>query len=203
MKKISLVFMFVVAFSLSIFAQTPKTVTDYFLAMPTDVYSTDIEGNKIKGKAALTKHRKSLIKVEDKKNGYLRLEGAWEGWAEIALFKKKDGSYLIAQAESGCGPACEGFIKFFTYKAGKFTDVTSKVFPDLTEDQIIDAFAARDIDTEEDGTSHYFLLPQIGTTIKMACNVCETSADSDEVSEESDITLMEFTWNGEKFSVKK
>lgn len=199
MKKLFISFVFLLfAFSVNSFSQQPKTVTDFYLAMPNDVYATNMEGNKITGKAALTKHRKSLIKTEDIKNGYLKLEGAWEGWAEIALFKKKDGSYLIAQSETGCGPACEGFIKFFTYKAGKWTDVTKQVFPMPTDNQVAAAFKAKKINTE-DGMSNYFLLPQTGTTVKMACNMCENG----ETNEEPELVLMEFTWNGEKFTVKK
>jgi hypothetical protein len=193
-KRFMLLTLIILATTTLVSAQS-KTVTDYYLAMPGDVYSTNIEGNKITNKAALTKFRKSLIKTENIKNGYLKLEGTWEGWAEIALFKKKDGSYLIAQAESGCGPACLGFIKFFTYKAGKFTDVTKQVFPNLTDEQINRAFASKNINTEENGTSHYYLLPQKGTTVKMACNMCN---DGDE-----DFTLIEFVWNGDKFTVKK
>lgn len=200
MKKLFISFaLLIFAFSVDSFAQQPKTVTDFYLAMPSDVYSTNNEGNKVTGKAALTKLRKSLIKVEDIKNGYLKLEGAWEGWAEIALFKKKDGNYLIAQAESGCGPACEGFVKFFTYKAGKWTDVTNQVFPNLSEAQVKQAFASKKVDLEDEGMSYYFLLPQVGTTVKMACNMCENG----ETSESPDLVLMEFTWNGEKFSIKK
>ncbi len=197
MKKLFISFsLLLFAFSINSFAQTPRTVTDFYLAMPSDVYSTNMEGNKVTGKAALTKLRRSMLKVEDIKNGYLKIEGAWEGWAEIALFKKKDGSYLIAQAESGCGPACEGFIKFFTFKNGKWTDVTEQVFPNLSEEQIKQAFTAKNVDPEETGLSHYFLLPQKGTTVKMACNMC---SDGDE----EHFTLMEFNWNSEKFSVKK
>ncbi len=196
-KNLVLFSLFLLFFSVNVFAQKQtKTVTDFYLAMPSDVYSTDIEGNKITGKAALEKHRKSLIKTEDIKNGYLNLEGAWEGWAEIALFKKKDGSYLIAQAESGCGPACEGFIKFFTFKSGKWTNVTKQVFPNLSETQIKQAFITKKVDLEENGLSHYFVLPQQGTTVKMACNMCN-NGDGEH------FTLMEFTWNGDKFSVKK
>lgn len=199
MKKLAITFLLAFfVFSANAFAQQPKTVTDYYLAMPPDVYSLTIEGKNVKGKTALEKFRRSMIKIEDVKNGYLKLEGAWEGWAEIALFKKKDGSYLIAQAESGCGPACEGFIKFFTYKAGKWTDVTKQVFPMPTESQVKAAFKAKKINTK-DGLSNYFLLPQDGTTVKIACNMCENG----ETSGEPDLILMEFTWNGENFSIKK
>jgi hypothetical protein len=154
MKKQFILLTLIILAAATLVSAQPKTVTDYYLVMPNNVYSTDIEGDKITNRAALTKFRKSLIKTEDIKNGYLKLEGTWEGWAEIALFKKKDGSYLIAQAESGCGPACEGFIKFFAYEAGKFTDVTKQVFPNLTDQQINRAFASKNINTEENGTSH-------------------------------------------------
>lgn len=140
MRKILFLFATIIILPVFASAQMPKTVTDYFLAFPNDKYAVDFDGKKITNKAALTKFRKSLIKIEDTKNGYLRLEGAWEGWAEIVLFKKKDGDYLIAHAESGCGPACDGFVKFYTYKAGKWTEVTETVFPKLTETEIKKAF---------------------------------------------------------------
>lgn len=199
MKKIILLAAFILTFGLSIFAQ-PKTVTDYFLAMPDDVYSTDIEGNKVKGKPALTKHRKSLIKIEDIKNGYLRLEGPWEGWAEIALFKKTDGSYIIAQAENGCGPACDGFVKFFTYSAGKWTDVTKTVFTEPTAKAVVKQFnatkAADDEAAGEEGMPFYYSLPREGRLMRVVCNECSQSGDGE------DFTIFKYEWNGTKF-VKK
>ena len=196
MKKLSLLLILLtIAFSANAFAQQPKTVTDYFLAFPADKYATDIEGKKIKGKAALTKFRKSLIKIEDVKNGYLKLEGTWKGWAEIAIFKKKDGSYIIGQTESGCSPACEGNIKFYTYKAGKWTDITEQVFPTLTEAFIKNVFIRRKINMEDNGLSSYFLLPREGTTVKMAFNMCKEDGDEH-------FTLLEFGWTGAKFEIK-
>ena len=179
------------------FAQ-PQTVTDYFMAFPTNQFAKNNDGKILQG-AALTKFRRSLIKVEDTKNGYLRLEGAWEGWAEIALFKKADGSYLVAQTETGCGPACGGSIKFFTYNAGKWADVTKQVFPALSTTAVRQAFVAKKMNPA-DGTESYFLLPRVGTTIKMACNMCEIPNAAP--GGEEDTTLLEFTWNGAKFARK-
>lgn len=173
-----------------------KTVTDYYLAMPDDKYSTDIEGNQIKGKAALEKFRRSLIKIEDKRNGYLKLEGPWEGWAEIALFKKKDGSYIIGHAETGCGPACSGFVKFYTYAGGNWTDVTEKVFAEPSESEVLSIFKSKKIDIEGSGTDFYYLLPRVGTTVKMACNMCREARSPDFV-------LRSFNWNGVKFAAVK
>ena len=112
-------------------AQEPKTVTDFYLAMPSGSYDLlpDGEGDsylfrendEIKGKAAITKFRKSLIKIEDIKNGYLKLESdLWEGgWMEIVLFKKTDGSYIVAVSQVECGPGCSGGAEFLSYSNGK------------------------------------------------------------------------------------
>ena len=198
MKKIIILTSIFLTMSLAVFAQ-PKTVTDDFLAMPNDVYSTDIEGNKITGKPALTKHRKSLIKIEDIKNAYRKLEGPSEGWAEIVLFKKNDGSYIIAQAESGCGPACDGFVKFWTYSAGKWRDITKTVFPQISAKTAAKTFNLKKPsdaeNADEEGFPFYFLLPRVGKTLKVACNECTQSGSEDFV-------FMEFDWNGTRFVPK-
>jgi hypothetical protein len=188
------------AFASAAFAQ-PKTVTDYFLAMPDNVYSSKIDGTKVKGKAAITKLRKSMIKIEDVKNGYLMIEGSWEDWAEIALFKKTDGSYIIAQAESGCGPACDGSVKFWTYNAGKWTDVTKSVFTEPTGKAVAKQFnatkGATDEAADESGMPFYYNLPRQGKIIKVACNECSEVIDG-----KGDFTIFQYEWNGVKF-VKK
>ncbi len=198
MKKPIFLIILSLAFSFSVFAQ-PKTVTDYFLAMPDNVYSTTLEGKKVTGKPALTKLRKSMIKIEDIKNGYLKLEGAWEGWAEIALFRKNDWSYIIAQAENGCGPACDGFVKFWTYKSGKWTEITAQIFPEISQKTAAKAFNAKkpanEESADENGFPFYYLLPRQGRTLKIACNECTQSGAEDFV-------FLEYEWNGSKF-VKK
>lgn len=174
-------------------AAQPKTVTDYFLAMPAGVYDSTMEGKKVKGKA-LTDLRRGMIKIEDVKNGYLRLEGPWEGWAEIALFELNSGGYLIAEANSGCGPACEGSLRFWTYRAGRWTDV-SKNYPfEFTADDAMKGFLARGGKSEfgdDEEIPTYFLLPREGRTIKVACNMCNDA--------EGDFVIFEYEWNGAKF----
>ncbi len=196
MKKLTLTAAIVITFATAASAQL-RTVTDYFLAMPNDVYSSDAEGNKLTTKAAITKYRRSLIKIEDVKNGYLRLEGSWEGWADIALFKKKDGSYLIAHAETGCGPECTGFVKFFTVNAGKWTNVTTSVFEELDDANAVRAFNRRKSADDETAITgdfnFYYLLPREGRTLRAACNQC---TDSD------DFSFAEWDWDGTKFTRK-
>lgn len=194
MKKILLFILMMPIFSLAVFAQ-PKTVTDFYLAMPNDVYSTTAEGKKITNKAELEKFRRSLIKIKDTKNSYLRIEGAWEGWAEIALLKRSNGGYVIAQAESGCGPACEGFVKFWDYKNGKWTEITKQIWTEVSIKDAAKAFDSRKPESaesaDENGFSFYYLLPRYGKTLKVACNVC--------MEDDGDFVFMQFDWNGTKF----
>ncbi|HMT07297.1 MAG TPA: hypothetical protein PKA82_04780 [Pyrinomonadaceae bacterium] len=198
MNKLGLTFIVVMLAATASMAQL-KTVTDYYLAMPGDLYSTDINGDKVTAKAALTKHRRSLIKIEDIKNGYLRLEGPWEGWADIALFKRTNGSYIVGQAETGCGPACTGSIKFWSVANGKWSDFTKSVFAELKDAEAAKLFntirSADDETATTDNFSFYYLLPREGTTIKAACNEC-----TDEGAD--DFVFAEWSWNGTKFTRK-
>lgn len=171
----------------------PKTVTDFYLALPTDV--DEIAGmdevsrthfgegffypnERNRSKSAVLKYRKSLIKIEDIKNGYLRLESnEWEGWVEIALFKKTDGNYLVAFSEVGCGPDCSGDVMFLTYEDGEWTNVTKKVFP------------------AESSPEGFYELPRYGTTIRL--NKGEDCGDDKDCRRQQKAD--EFKWNGTKF----
>jgi hypothetical protein len=197
MKKVILLITLILVGIANIFAQQPKSVEDFYLLIPNERYSTNFEGNKIKDKAALIKYRKSLIKIKDVQNGYLKLEGPWEGWSEIALFKRKDGSYLIAETSVGCGPACDGSLELSTYKNGKWTNVTAQFLPKITNQMAFAGYKTNGGVSEEIKSGadlpYYFLLPRVGRTLKIACNEC---------SDAEDFVLLEYEWNGEKF-VKK
>lgn len=54
--------------------------------------------------------------------------------------------------------------------------------------QVDKIFKDKQIDIAEDGTSYYFLLPREGTTVKMACNMCNDG----HVGSENDSILAEF-----------
>jgi hypothetical protein len=193
MRKTFLLFLVVIAFASVVYAQ-PKTVTDYYLALPGGV--NGIEGvsdgsgfkedfffysnERNESKTAIIKYRKSLIKIEDIANGYLRLESVeWEGWVEIALFKKADGEYIVAVSQVGCGPSCSGDVMFLTYKSGRWANVTKSVFPSKPSSDI-----------------GYFKLPRFGTTVELVCGV-----DGDEDCKDGEI-LSEVKWNKTKFVSK-
>jgi hypothetical protein len=167
-------------------AQTqPRTVIDFYLALPGGIYG--IEGTqeselpgfesdfffyaneRNEAKASILKYRKSLIKIEDSKNGYLRLESnEWKGWAEIALFKRVDGSYVVAISQVRCEQDCTGGIIFATYKSGHWENVTKQVFPSSSQG--------------------YYRLPRIGTSIDLICG------DKSDKSCHFGEKLAEFQW---------
>lgn len=163
----------------------PNTVTDYFLLLPNENLPI-LES---------VRSRRSIIKIEDTKNGFLRLEGAWEGWAEIALFRKTNREAVIAVQEVGCGPACEGALQFLTYKNGKWTDATTNVLPELADEDILAAYnrlkpGNGDEHSLEDMPATYWILPQRGTTLKLVVG---------EASELEGRILLSFNWNGTRF----
>jgi hypothetical protein len=168
----------------------PKTVTEFYLALPAGVggiegtQASEIPGfendfffyanERNESRASILKYRKSLIKIEDIKNGYLRLESnEWKGWAEIALFKKVDGSYVVAISQVACEQDCSGGVIFATYKSGHWKNMTKQVFPRSSQG--------------------YYRLPRIGTSIVLICG--DKSDKSCRFGEE----LAEFQWNKEKF----
>lgn len=163
----------------------PQTVADYYLLLPTENLPI-LES---------VRSRRSIIKTEDAKNGFLRLEGAWEGWAEIALFRKSNKEAVIAVESVECGPACMGAAQFLTYKNGRWTDVTAQVVPELSDEDILAAYLRiktddDDAHTLDDPPYTYWVLPQKGTTVKLVLG--DESASSGK-------TLMSFNWNGNKF----
>jgi hypothetical protein len=174
-------------------AQTqPITVTGFYLALPGSIngiegtQDSDISGfendflfyanERNESRDAIRKYRKSVIKIEDIKNGYLRLESNdWKGWAEVAIFKKTDGSYVVAISQVVCAASCRGGVIFATYRSGHWKNVTKQVFPHSQQRE------------------GYYQLPREGTSIVLICG--DKSSKSCVFGGE----LAEFQWNKEKF----
>jgi hypothetical protein len=174
-------------------AQTQtKTVTEFYLALPGSIngiegtQDSDIPGfendfffytnERNESTAAIRAYRKSLIKIEDITNGYLRLEAhEWKGWAEIALFKKADGSYVVAISQVACTASCRGGVIFATYRSGHWKDVTKQLLPHSSQQH------------------GYYQLPRVGTSIVLVCG------DKTSKSCLFGVELAEFQWNKERF----
>ncbi len=157
-------------------AQNKKTVQDYW----------KLVGNK---KDVIA----SSLKI-DLKNDYISYSGTFEGNGEFAVWRKKNGTDLIGQTRTGCGPACvTQSISFLEPQGTKFTDVTAKVLPKITKTQDQQMLKVYNQKTGEQYTaqqiSYYYKFPQRGTSMTI-----RSGEGSD-----SDVVLANYKFNGSSF----
>lgn len=174
--------------------RSPHTVLDFFMLLTPEEFSA-IE---------YIKNRKSIIEVQDIKNGYLKLNGnTWEGSGEVALFKKTDGSYLVALAETSCGPICSTSLKFLQYLDGRWLDVTDKVMPDLPNALLLSEYRrVTGYGGQFQTLPVLFDLPRIGKSIKVAVD-SEGDDEPGHPAYEGDGTVLKLNWNGQRFDLEK
>jgi hypothetical protein len=158
-------------------AQTkePKTVRDFFFIVAKKHFSIDCCN------ANINDYLKNYLTVEDTANGFMSGGGdaAQEGF-EIALFKRSNGTYLIAFYTEGEGgledtPWC----KFFDYKNGRLTDISRTVIPNYSKEKYI------------------YKLPRKGTSIEVF------QKDENGEGFYRGKKLYDLTWQNGKFAVKK
>lgn len=130
-----------------------KDVLDYYKMVP---------DNMLANEGAMAK-----LTVKDIKNGYLKIEGAFEGYVEVALFRKKDRSAILLVGNTYCGPVCGTDLKAFEYIENELKDVTKTVMPKLTEDQVRAEYRRKVKDPNAEMVSYIFELPRKGRTVKI------------------------------------
>lgn len=120
--------------------------------------------------------RRYLIEIEDMPNGYMRLKGEnWsERWAEIALFKKSSGGYVVGIAHTECAPTCDTFLSFVERQSGAWVNVTERVYPAMNQSEEL----------------RVYQLPRVGRVI--------TVKRSGRFQQKTK-TLAQFTWSGAQF----
>ena len=118
------------------------------------------------------------ISEKDIKNGYLKYEirGA-EVFHEFAIWFKKDGTAIAANASFGCGPLCglDG-IKFYEFNGDIPQDVTSKLYPDAKLRELykkkLDKVQAKKPFEDE---TYWLKIPRKGTTIEIGIKANQMS----------------------------
>ncbi len=128
------------------------------------------------------------IAVKDTKNGYLKIEGAFEGWIEVALFRKKNGSAILLVGENSCGPACGTELNAYKMVNGKMENVTNKMIPTISEDELREKFRRDRNDSNAEMISYIFELPRYGTTIKIN-------------DDDTGYLIYEIKWENDKFVI--
>jgi hypothetical protein len=159
----------------------PRTVRDFFMAIPAKYFSLDCCDTIKDRRKAMEKYLKTYLEVEDTANGFMRGggDGAQEGF-EMALFKRPNGTYLIGFYTFG-----EGGIEdtpwtiFLDYNRGRWTDVSHKLVSNYSKEKFV------------------YKLPRHGTTVE----VFEKDENGEEWNRGK--KLYDLVWKNGTFSVKR
>lgn len=183
MKKRLICSIFVIAFltfAAPAQTKTPKTVRDFFLALPDKYFSLDCCMTMPRSKQK-PEYLKRYLKVEDTANGYMSGYGdaAQEGFV-MALFKRPNGSYLIGFYTYGEGGVEDTpWTVFLDYKAGKWTDISRKLITNYSKEKYI------------------YELPRNGTTVEVFAK------DENGTDLYKGKKLHDLVWKDGKFTVSK
>jgi len=106
-------------------AAQPDTPREFFMLLPSKYFQV-VNGSK---EGYLKRH----IMVDDPANGYLSASGdAGQGGFIMALFRKKDGSYLVGLNSSD---EVRDDYYMLQYANGKWRDVSAEVIPQYSKDK--------------------------------------------------------------------
>ena len=102
-------------------AQTPKTVMDFFMALPEKYFAIECCHH------SKQEYIKMYLETNDTKNAYLKAgaDGA-QNAIEMTLFKKASGNFVAVVATSGEEGMHTDFVE---YNNGKWVDAASKLLP--------------------------------------------------------------------------
>lgn len=161
----------------------PRTIRDFFMLLPEKYFvleGCEREKDKDCSKAKLD-YLKTFTEVEDTANGYLK--GGCDGGQsclEMTIFKRPDGTYLVAVSTEG-----EMIIEqhFLDYAGGKWTDVGAQIIPEFSKKNLYE-------------------LPRKGTTMTVFSKKIIEKGDDYEVAEKGS-RLYSLVWKDGKFSKSK
>ncbi|MCG8573357.1 MAG: hypothetical protein MI810_00615 [Flavobacteriales bacterium] len=134
----------------------------------------------------------------DKKGGFARVVGPFEGAYTYCLWRMADGSDLIGETTIGCGPVCDYSAQFFKQNKSEGKEVSQTILPneemDAHRDEIIAKVKEKhDLEYPED-VQYIFELPQKGTSMTVQISIG---------ANELEFPLLELSWDKEKFSIAK
>lgn len=136
------------------------------------------------------KSMQAKISVKDIANGYLKIEGAMDGWVEVALFRKKNRLPILVVGETGCGPICGTDLSIYELYRDKMVKTTKNLFPKITEKESKAKYLRTTNGSEEDFYGGVYELPRKGKTIRL-------------VNDAGEDLLFGITWENDKFVVNR
>jgi hypothetical protein len=89
--------------------------------------------------------RKQIIRFKNIDKGYLELQKPGDTkYTRMQLFKKANNDRVMVVEENDCHPYClGGTLKFYTYTAGKWKDVTTEYFPQVDNKYMLSKLKAK------------------------------------------------------------
>jgi hypothetical protein len=107
----------------------PMTILDYYHALP-QKYLKFAGGDS-------EKERSAALYIKDVETGYLQArQPNGEFYSAVALFKRPDGSDLVAVENRDCSRGCNEEFYFLSYENGLWIDVTSKTLPSMKPEEL-------------------------------------------------------------------
>ncbi len=158
----------VLFFMLFISIGKAQQLTELFLGLP----DSAVMNLSRKEREKIVKGQHSLYKlsVNDPKNGYLKMTGAFEGHFEMCYWNKEKNIKLVGIYEEACGPKCQinrfDFYEFDgkSFKAGQKNKIVSLKFEDFIKGDKTTAKKA--LSKQEIEEVVLFELPRTGLSIK-------------------------------------
>ncbi len=99
----------------------PRTVVDFFLLLPKATVDP-IVNFPIKNRSQILKEQQKLLDIP---HGYLQIGGEADSTLTLCLFRKQDGSYLVASYYGGGEEDEDPALDFFEYRAGRLVKVNA------------------------------------------------------------------------------
>ena len=102
----------------------PQTVVDYYMLLPDKYFEASREQRL---HWMLDPKRGAIVDI---KNGYLFAPGdGAQTDIHVCLFKRSDGTYLIAVNYNDRNGVFESFLDFYSYADGSLREITARVLP--------------------------------------------------------------------------
>ncbi len=154
--------------------KNPLDISEYFLIIPSEKYWSlaGDEKDPFTGRQQYFKTNPKRTVTVDKKNAYINIldkTDELDSRFTMCYFVKADKTKVIAVSYYGEGGDCDSYLlKFYTYSASKWTDVTKQVLPSLSLKNL--KIPEKDIVPVD----FLYTLPQFGTSISVkAAAICE------------------------------
>lgn len=179
------------------FGQAPKSVRDYYLAIPPE----HIKADKAK--------RTAWISTESREDGYLEYtipaadlgvsEAEGRAWGNVQVFEKTEGGVVVGLTTNMCSEGiCVGNVLFLDYNNGTWEDVSGDLAPQPDNDEVITILRAAPAFMKKGMLKDSVQVP-LTITFNGTDKLIQFVAGETEKISDSGVVAKSFKWNGVTF----